>query len=88
MKMLNGKELNLVNAGFICHNPPTHEARMEELEKQRHKKWLKWVNQEKQKLEDTADIRICAAENALKAAMRLDRAEMECKSQAFFYTMW
>ena len=39
----------------------------------------KWLAKEKRKLQGLADIRIRAAEAALKAAMRLDRAEMEIK---------
>ena len=41
--------------------------------------WQKWVRKEKRKIEGIADIRMRAAEDALKAAMRLDRAEMEIK---------
>ena len=47
--------------------------------KKAHEKWLKWVNQEKRKMEGLADIRMRAAEDALKAAMRIDRAEAEIK---------
>ena len=80
MKMLNEKELNLVNGGIINYNPPTPELRAEEEERKRHQKWLKWVNQEKQKMQGIADIRMRAADDALKAAMRVDRAEMDIKA--------
>ena len=79
MKMLNEMEMNLVNGGIINYIPPTPKLRAEEEERKRHQKWLEWVNQEKQKMQGIADIRIRAAEAALKAAMRLDRAEMEIK---------
>ena len=49
-------------------------------EEERREKWLKWVNQEKQKMQGIADIRMRAAQNALKAAMRAQRAEMEIKA--------
>ena len=80
MKMLNEKELNLVNGGLNNYTPPPPKLRAEEEERKRHQKWLKWVNQEKQKMQGIADIRIRAAEAALKAAMRLDRAEMDIKA--------
>ena len=80
MKLLNEKELNLVNAGRFGNASSDPEKRAEKIEKLRHEEWLKWVNQEKRKMEGLADIRIRAAENALKAAMRLDRAEMEIKA--------
>ena len=79
MKMLNETELNLVNGGIVCYCCGRAEDIAERREKQRHEKWLKWVNKEKQKMEGLADVRIRAAEDALKAAMRLDRAEMDIK---------
>ena len=42
--------------------------------------WQKWVRQEKRKMEGIADIRMRAAEDALKAAMRVARAEMDIKA--------
>ena len=79
MKNLNEKELNLENGGILCYTPPTHEQRVEIEEKERYQEWRKWVSKEKRKMEGIADIRMRAAEDALKAAMRLDRAEMEIK---------
>ena len=80
MKMLNEKELNLVNAGILCYTPPTPEERKKIDEMHRREEWEKWVKKEKQKMEGLADIRIRAAEDALKAAMRVDRAEREIKA--------
>ena len=80
MKMLNEMELNLVNGGLINYTPPTPKLRAEEEERKHHQEWLKWVNQEKQKMQGIADIRMRAAEDALKAAMRVARAEMDIKA--------
>ena len=80
MKMLNETEMSLVNGGFICYTPPMKKLRAEIDAKRAHEKWLKWVNQEKQKLQGIADIRMRAAEDALKAAMRINRAEMNIKA--------
>ena len=80
MKMLNEMEMNLANGGIINYNPPPPKLRAEEEERKRHQEWLKWVNQEKQKMQGIADIRIRAAEAALKAAMRVARAEMDIKA--------
>ncbi len=79
MKMLNEMEMNLANGGIINYNPPTPKLRAEEEERKRHQKWLEWVNQEKQEGERLADIRMRASENALKAAMRLDKQEADIK---------
>ena len=79
MEMLNEKEMSLVSGGFINYNPPTPQARAEREEEKRLQKWHKWVNQEKQKMQGLVDIRIRAADNALKAAMRVRHAEMEIK---------
>ena len=42
--------------------------------------WKKWVRKEKRKMQGIADIRMRAAEDALKAAIRMDRAEMDIKA--------
>ncbi len=77
--MLNEKELNLVNGGILCYTPPTPEERRRIDQMHALEDWQKWVRKEKRKMEGIADIRMRAAEDALKAAMRLDRAEMEIK---------
>ena len=79
MKMLNEKELNLVNGGILCYTPPLHEERVRIDAMHALEDWKKWVKKEKQKMEGLADIRMRAAEDALKAAMRIDRAETEIK---------
>ena len=73
MKMLNEKEMNLVNGGRFGNASSDPEKRAEKIEKLRHEEWLKWVNQEKQQREHLADIRIRAADDAIKAAMRAQR---------------
>ena len=80
MKTLNEKELSIANGGLICANPPTHEERVRIEEKRKREKWLKWVKQEKRRLEGIADIRMRAAEDALRASMRAHNAEMEIKA--------
>ncbi len=79
MKMLNENELKLVNGGILCYTPPTPEERRRIDQMHALEDWQKWVRKEKRKMEGIADIRMRAAEAALKAAMRLDRAEMEIK---------
>ena len=79
MKMLNETELNLVNGGILCYTPPTHEERVRIDAMHALEDWKKWVKKEKRKMEGLADIRMRAAEDALKAAMRIDRAEAEIK---------
>jgi hypothetical protein len=49
-------------------------------EKRKREKWLKWVNQEKRRMEGIADIRMRAAEDALRASVRAHNAEMEIKA--------
>ena len=80
MKMLNENELRLVNGGILCYTPPTPEERRRIDEMHALEDWKKWVRKEKRKMQGIADIRMRAAEAALKAAMRLDRAEMEIKA--------
>ena len=46
----------------------------------RLEEWQKWVRKEKQKMEGIADIRMRAADDVLKAAMRLNHAEMNIKA--------
>ena len=77
--MLNEKELNLVNGGILCYTPPLHEERVRIDAMHALEDWKKWVKKEKQKMEGLADIRMRAADDALKAAMRIDRQEMEIK---------
>ena len=79
MKMLNETEMNLVNGGILCYTPLPPEERRRIDEMRRREQWEKWVRTEKQKMEGIADIRMRAGEDALKATMRLDRAEMEIK---------
>jgi hypothetical protein len=80
MKMLNENELKLVNGGILCYTPPTPEERRRIDQMHALEDWQKWVRQEKQKMEGIADIRMRAAEDALKAAMRVARAEMDIKA--------
>ena len=75
MKMLNEKEMNLVNGGILCYTPPTHEERVRIDNMHALEDWKKWVSKEKRKMEGIADIRMRAAEDALRAAMRLARQE-------------
>ena len=80
MKMLNENELKLVNGGILCYTPPTPEERRRIDQMHALEDWQKWVRQEKRKMEGIADIRMRAAEDALKAAMRVARAEMDIKA--------
>ena len=80
MKTLNEKELSIANGGLICANPPTHEERVRIDEMHRREEWVKWVRKEKQRMEGIADIRMRAAEDALRASMRAHNAEMEIKA--------
>lgn len=73
MKMLNENELKLVNGGIVIGPPLMTE---EEVIQEKTKKWLA---KEKRKMEGLADIRMRASENALKAAMRLDKQESDIK---------
>ena len=78
--MLNENELKLVNGGILCYTPPTPEERRRIDQMHALEDWQKWVRQEKRKMEGIADIRMRAAEDALKAAMRVARAEMDIKA--------
>ena len=80
MKMLNEKEMNLASGGILCYTPPTPEERRRIDQMHALEDWQKWVRQEKRKMEGIADIRMRAAEDALKAAMRVARAEMDIKA--------
>ena len=80
MKMLNENELKLVNGGILCYTPPTPEERRRINQMRALEDWQKWVRQEKRKMEGIADIRMRAAEDALKAAMRVAHAEMDIKA--------
>ncbi len=80
MKMLNEKEMSLVNGGILCYTPPTPEERRRIDEMHALEDWKKWVRKEKRKMQGIADIRMRAAEDALKAAVRMDRAEMDIKA--------
>ena len=79
MKMLNENELTLVNGGYGCHITPTPEERRRIDQMHALEDWQKWVRQEKQKMEGIADIRMRASEDALKAAMRLNKQEADIK---------
>ncbi len=75
MKMLNEKEMNFVNGGYgYDFAPSVSERNRERAEKQRQERV-----REQRRMESIADIRMRASEDALKAAMRLDRAEVEIK---------
>ncbi len=78
-KELNLKDMTLANGGIICYTPPTPEMNAEIRAKRALEEWQKWVRKEGSRLHGIADIRVRAAENALKAAMRIDRQEMEIK---------
>ena len=80
MKTLNEKELSVANGGFICYTPPTKKQNAEIRAKREREQWEKWVKQEKRRLEGIADIRMRAAEDALRASMRAHNAEMEIKA--------
>ena len=69
MKMLNEKEMNFVNGGFGYDFSPS----VSERNRERAKK------QEQRRMESIADIRMRASENALKAAMRLNKQEADIK---------
>ena len=78
--MLNEKEMNLVSGGILCYTPPTPEERRRIDEMHALEDWKKWVRKEKRKMQGIADIRMRAAEDALKAAVRMNRAEMDIKA--------
>ncbi len=59
--------------------PPMHEERVRIDAMHALEDWQKWVRKEKLKREGIADIRMRASEDALKAAMRLDRQEADIK---------
>ena len=80
MKTLNENELSLANGGILCYTPPTPEERRRIDEMHRLEDWLKWVRKEKRKMQGIADIRMRAAEDALRASVREHRAEMEIKA--------
>ena len=79
MNMLNEKDMNLANGGILCYTPPMHEERVRIDAMHALEDWQKWVRKEKLKMEGIADIRMRASEDALKAAMRLDRQEADIK---------
>ena len=73
MKMLNEKEMNFVNGGYgYAFSPSVSERNRERAEKQRQE-------QEQRRMESIADIRMRASEDALKAAMRLNKQEADIK---------
>ena len=76
MKMLEDSELNLVNGGRFGYSTDTLEQYAEKREKLRREEWLQWVNQEKQRLQGIADMRLRAAEEDMKAAVRENRVAM------------
>ena len=73
MKMLNEKEMDLVNGGIVIG--PAHMTEEEVIQE----KTKKWLAREKRKMEGIADIRMRASEDALKAAMRLNKQEADIK---------
>ena len=80
MKTLNLKEISIANGGVPIYTTISSEDREEMDEAERRRKWQKWIKQEKRKMTGIADIRMRAAEDALKAAVRLNRAEMDIKA--------
>ena len=68
-----------MNGGILCYTPPTPEQNAKIREMRRLEEWKKWVSKERKRLEGLADIRMRAAEDAMRAAMRLNRAEMNIK---------
>ena len=73
------KEMNLASAGLLYYPPPIPQQNAEIRENRRREEWEKWVSKEKRRMEGIADIRMRAAENALKAAVRLDCADADIK---------
>ena len=80
MKMLNEMEMSLASGGILCYTPPFHEERVRIDAMHALEDWQKWVRKEKLKREGIADILMRASEDALKAAMRLNHAEMNIKA--------
>ncbi len=74
MNELNEKELNVVSGGIPYMNSTCTSA-----EAEKRKLYWEWVDQEKRKMEGLADIRMRASEDALKAAMRLNKQEADIK---------
>jgi hypothetical protein len=75
MKMLNEKELMFVNGGVgYDFSPSVSERNRERAEKQRQERV-----REQRRMESIADIRMRASEDALKAAMRLNKQEADIK---------
>ena len=75
MKELNEKELMFVNGGVgFDFSPSVSERNGERAEKQRQERV-----REQRRMESIADIRMRASEDALKAAMRLNKQEADIK---------
>ena len=73
MKELNEKELMFVNGGYgYDFSPSVSERNEERAEKQRQERV-----REQRRMESIADIRMRASEDALKAAMRLNKQEAD-----------
>ena len=79
-KELNLKDMTLVSGGIICYTPPTPEQNAEIRAKRALEEWQKWVRKEGSRLHGVADIRMRAAEDAMRASVRLNRAEANIKS--------
>ena len=73
MKMLNEKEMNFVNGGVGYDFSPSVSERNRERAKMQERE------QEQRRMESIADIRMRASEDALKAAMRLNKQEADIK---------
>ena len=73
MEMLNEKELTLVNGGLPAGI--TYETKEERIEEYTRK----WLAEETKRLQGLADIRVRAAEDALKAEMRLNKQGADIK---------
>jgi len=71
-KELNMEELEQVSAGYLGFLIPIAKKVGTTIVQ-------KWVAQEKRNTEGLADIRMRAGENALKAAMRLNKQEADIK---------
>ena len=73
MKKLNEKEMNLVNGGL---HTGSGRVTMDDVIKKEQREWMA---KEMKKLQGLADLRMRAADDALKAAMRIDRQEAAIK---------
>ena len=73
-KKISAEEMELINGGMVLAGGPSSSRRQQMEQKSREA-----LAQMQLKLEQTADIRMRASEDALKAAMRIDRQEADIK---------